>query len=57
MLKTKDIEGQLFDAKLQQASLQFTEEKEKYLQEKQKVGKEECSDGEIKRVDFGEVEF
>ena len=38
VLKTKDIETQLYDAKLQQAALQMTEEKELFLQEKQKVG-------------------
>jgi hypothetical protein len=37
ILKTKEIEGQLFDAKLQQAALQMAEEKEKSLQDKQKL--------------------
>jgi hypothetical protein len=38
VLKHKDLEQQLVDAKLAQASLQITEAKEQGLQEKQMVG-------------------
>ena len=37
ILKTKELETQLFDAKLQQANLHLTEEKELFLRDKQKV--------------------
>jgi len=37
VFKSKDIESQLYDARLQQAALQIGEEKEKHLQDKQIV--------------------
>ena len=37
VFKSKDIESQLYDARLQQAALQISEEKEKHLQDKQLV--------------------
>jgi uncharacterized coiled-coil DUF342 family protein len=37
VLKHKDLESQLYDAKLAQATLQLTEEKERNLQEKQQL--------------------
>ena len=37
MFKHKDLEQQLVDAKLQQATLQMTEQKEKDVKEKQLV--------------------
>jgi hypothetical protein len=39
VIKHKELEGQLYDAKLAQLSLQLSEEKERNLQEKQQVSR------------------
>ena len=47
VFKSKDIESQLYDARLQQAALQISEEKEKHLQDKQLVSAAMCVYGVV----------